>query len=138
MDRPVAPGRSFTLGATLRDGGANFSVFSKHGIGVELCLFDRVDDARPACVIVLDPRMHRTYHYWHVFVPDIAPSQLHAFRVQGLFDPANGLRFDASKVLLDPYGNPSPGPPPGAARRHAGREIMPLPRSRAWSLIRCI
>jgi glycogen operon protein len=104
MDRPVAPGRSFTLGATLRDGGANFSVFSKHGIGVELCLFDRVDDARPARVIVLDPRMHRTYHYWHVFVPDIAPSQLHAFRVQGLFDPANGLRFDASKVLLDPYG----------------------------------
>jgi pullulanase/glycogen debranching enzyme len=104
MDRPVAPGRSFTLGATLRDGGANFSVFSKHGIGVELCLFDRVDDARSARVIALDPRMDCTYHYWHVFVPDIAPGQLHAFRVHGLFDPANGRRFDASKVLLDPYG----------------------------------
>jgi isoamylase len=104
MDRPIAPGRSYPLGATLRDGGVNFSVFSKHSAGVELCLFDHVDDARPARVIALDPRMHRTYHYWHVFVPDIAPGQLYGFRVQGLFDPANGLRFDASKVLLDPYG----------------------------------
>jgi isoamylase len=104
MDRPIAPGRSYPLGATLRDGGVNFSVFSKHSAGVELCLFDHVDDARPARVIALDPRTHRTYHYWHVFVPDIAPGQLYGFRVQGLFDPANGLRFDASKVLLDPYG----------------------------------
>jgi glycogen operon protein len=104
MDHPVAPGRSFPLGATLQDGGANFSVFSKHSTGVELCLFDRVDDARPARVIALDPRSHRTYHYWHVFVPGILPGQLYTFHVHGLFDPANGLRFDASKTLLDPYG----------------------------------
>jgi len=104
MDHPVARGRSFPLGSTLRDGGANFSVFSKHSTGVELCLFDRVDDPRPAAVIALDPRTHRTYHYWHVFVPGIAPGQLYAFRVHGLFDPVNGLRFDASKTLLDPYG----------------------------------
>jgi isoamylase len=104
MDAPAAQGRSFPLGATLCDGGVNFSVFSKHSTGVELCLFDRVDDARPARVISLDPRTHRTYHYWHVFVPDIAPGQLYAFRVHGLHDPANGLRFDASKMLLDPYG----------------------------------
>jgi isoamylase len=104
MDRPITPGRSYPLGTALRDGGVNFSVFSKHGTGVELCLFDHVDDARPARVIALDPRTHRTYHYWHVFVPGVAPGQLYAFRVQGPFDPANGLRFDASKVLLDPYG----------------------------------
>ena len=104
MDAPAAQGRSFPLGATLCDGGVNFSVFSKHSTSVELCLFDRVDDARPARVISLDPRTHRTYHYWHVFVPDIAPGQLYAFRVHGLHDPANGLRFDASKMLLDPYG----------------------------------
>ena len=47
MDEPVAQGRSFPLGSSLRDGGANFSVFSKHSTGVELCLFDQVDDARP-------------------------------------------------------------------------------------------
>jgi isoamylase len=104
MDAPAAHGRSFPLGATLCDGGVNFSVFSKHSTGVELCLFDRVDDARPARVISLDPRTHRTYHYWHVFVPGIAPGQLYAYRVHGLHDPADGLRFDASKTLLDPYG----------------------------------
>jgi pullulanase/glycogen debranching enzyme len=100
----VAQGRSFPLGATLCDGGANFSVFSKHSTAVELCLFDRVDDAEPARVIALDPRTHRTYHYWHTFIPGIAHGQLYAFRVQGPLDPANGLRFDASKTLLDPYG----------------------------------
>jgi glycogen operon protein len=47
MDAPAARGQSFPLGATLCDGGVNFSVFSKHSTGVELCLFDRVDDARP-------------------------------------------------------------------------------------------
>jgi isoamylase len=104
MSQPIAAGRSYPLGATLRDGGVNFSVFCKHGTNVQLCLFDHVDDARPARVIALDPRTHRTYHYWHVFIPGIAPGQLYAFRAEGLFDPTNGLRFDASKVLLDPYG----------------------------------
>ena len=37
--------------------------------GVELLLFDREDDSRPARVIPLDPAANRTYHYWHVFVP---------------------------------------------------------------------
>ena len=30
--------------------------------------------------------------------------QLYGFRVHGPFDPARGLRFDPSKLLLDPYG----------------------------------
>jgi isoamylase len=104
MDQPTAQGRSYPLGATLGDGGANFCVFSKFSTGVELSLFDHVDAARPARVIALDPRIHRTYHYWHVFVPGISPGQIYGFRVHGLLDPANGLRFDASKLLLDPYG----------------------------------
>jgi pullulanase/glycogen debranching enzyme len=78
MDRPIAPGRSYPLGARLRDDRVNFSVFSKYSTGVELCLFDHVDDARPARLIALDPRTHRTYHYWHVFVPGVAPGQLYA------------------------------------------------------------
>ena len=58
----------------------------------------------PARVIDLDPRTHRTYHYWHVFVPGIGAGQLYAYRAFGPFDPERGLRFDPSKVLLDPYG----------------------------------
>ena len=55
-------------------------------------------------VVDLDPRSHRTYHYWHAFVPGIGAGQVYAYRAFGPFDPGRGLRFDPSKVLLDPYG----------------------------------
>src|SRR4030095_5865887 len=97
-------GRSSPLGATVVDGGVNFSLFSRSATGVELLLFDREDDARPARVLRLDPTTHRTYHYWHVGVPGIRPGQLYGYRVAGPSDPAHGLRFDPAKVLLDPYG----------------------------------
>ena len=58
----------------------------------------------PSRVIHLDPSANRTYHYWHVFVPGLQPGQLYGYRAHGPFDPPQGLRFDASKVLLDPYG----------------------------------
>jgi len=97
-------GSSSPLGATPSPDGVNFSVFSRHGTGVELLLFDAVDDTRAARVVRLDPAVNRTYYYWHVFVPETRPGQLYAYRVEGPFDPANGLRFDPTKVLLDPYG----------------------------------
>jgi len=92
------------LGATCYGEGVNFSLFSKHATGVELLLFDSVDEARPARVIRLDPAANRTYHYWHTFVPGLEPGQIYGYRAEGPFDPANGLRFDPTKVLIDPYG----------------------------------
>ena len=97
-------GRSFPLGATVLSDGVNFSVFSREASRVDLLLFDDAAATRPARVIELDPRTHRTYHYWHVFVPGIGPGQVYAYRAFGPFDPARGLRFDPDKVLLDPYG----------------------------------
>jgi glycogen operon protein len=95
---------SSPLGATPSAGGVNFSVFSKHATGVQLLLFDRVDDARPARIVRLDPSADRTYHYWHVFVAGVKPGQMYAYRVDGPCDPSSGTRFDPTKVLLDPYG----------------------------------
>jgi len=92
------------VGATLRPGGVNFSLYSRNATGVELLLFDSADDAMPARVIRIDPGSNLTYHYWHVFVPGIQAGQLYGYRVWGPFDPGNGLRFDPMKVLLDPYG----------------------------------
>ena len=63
-------GNSSPLGATVVDGGVNFSLFSRDARGVELLLFDRPDDAKPVRAISLDPVINRTYHYWHVFVPE--------------------------------------------------------------------
>ena len=68
-------GHSSPLGATVVDGGVNFSLFSRSATGVELLLFDREDDARPARVMRLDPVANRTYHYWHVGMPGIRPGQ---------------------------------------------------------------
>ncbi|HEV3209369.1 MAG TPA: hypothetical protein VGY91_03835 [Chthoniobacterales bacterium] len=59
---------------------------------------------RPSRSIELDPRTQRTYHYWHVFVPDVEAGQLYSYRVHGPLDPARGMRFDSTKLLLDPYG----------------------------------
>lgn len=96
-------GQSFPLGATVLPGGVNFSVFSRHATRVEVLLFDSAAAAQPTRLVDLDPRMHRTYHYWHAFVPGIGSGQLYAFRTFGPFDP-DGLRFDPSKALLEPYG----------------------------------
>ena len=103
-DQAENRGRSYPLGATTLPGGVNFSVFSRNATAVELLLFDREDDSRPARVIAIDPAVNRTYHYWHVFVPGVQPGQLYGYRVHGPSDPANGMRFDPAKVLLDPYG----------------------------------
>ena len=66
-------------------------------------LFDRPDEGQPATVISLDANTHRTGSYWHVFVPGVKPGQLYGYRVTGPYQPEEGLRFDPSKLLLDPY-----------------------------------
>ena len=113
------PGRPHPLGATPGPGGVNFSVWSRHASRVELVLFDRAG-GRPSRVLPLDPARHRTYHYWHAFVPGLAPGQLYGWRAHGPFDPARGHRFDGEKLLLDPYGR-AVAVPPGYDRAAAGR-----------------
>ena len=102
--RPVGPGASAPLGATVCPGGVNFSVFSRDATRMELLLFDDANSARPATVIPLDANRNRTYHYWHAFVPDLEAGQVYAYRAHGPAAPERGLRFDGEKVLLDPYG----------------------------------
>src|SRR4029453_8932738 len=96
-------GTSAPLGATVAAEGVNFSVFSKCATAVELLLFDDVEAPAPSRVVRLDPRAHRTYHYWHVLVPDLQAGQVYAYRAHGPFAPERGLRFDPQKVLIDPY-----------------------------------
>ena len=104
MSDSLEEGSSSPLGATPAPNGVNFSVFSRHATGVQLLLFEGVDDTKAARVVRLDPSANRTYHYWHVFVPNVRAGQLYGYRVEGPFDPSSGMRFDPTKVLLDPYG----------------------------------
>jgi isoamylase len=97
-------GQSAPLGATVSARGVNFSLYSRDATGIELLLFDQAEDAKPSHVIILDPVFNRTYHYWHTFAPDVRPGQLYGFRAHGPFDPTHGMRFEHTKLLLDPYG----------------------------------
>jgi isoamylase len=102
MTAAFAPGEPHPLGATVGEGGVNFSVFSKHATVVELLLFASIDDETPR-VIRLDARTHRTFDYWHVWVDGLVPGQLYGYRVHGPWQPEAGHRFDGDKVLVDPY-----------------------------------
>lgn len=105
ISQPPAEGESFPPGSTIYPEGVNFSLFCKNGTSVELLLFDHVDDTEPSQVIALHPQLNRTYHYRHTFVQGIGNGQLYAYRINGPYEPGKGHRFDATKILLDPYAN---------------------------------
>ncbi|MGI1660891.1 glycogen debranching protein GlgX [Palleronia sp. KMU-117] len=101
----VTAGRPAPLGATPTDGGVNFALFSEHATRVTLCLFDdrgretRID--LPEC----------DGHIWHGHVLGIGPGQLYGYRVHGPYRPEDGHRFNANKLLLDPYARHITGHP---------------------------
>jgi isoamylase len=97
------PGHSFPIGSTYSAKGVNFSLFSKHAEKVDLLFFDSQEQVEPSFVFHLNPMVNKTYHYWHVFIPEIQPGQYYGYRVWGPYDPGRGMRFDPTKVLLDPY-----------------------------------
>lgn len=103
MNNDLLPGSSFPLGATVYPHGVNFCVFSKNCETVELLLFDYPTDPAPSRVIPLDRELNRTFYYWHVFVQGLKAGQVYGYRVFGESRFEVGMRFDGSKVLLDPY-----------------------------------
>jgi isoamylase len=93
-------GYPYPLGATWTGNGVNFALFSEHATGVELCLFD---DLMATEENIRIPVSEHTDQVWHEFLADVRPGQLYGFRVSGPYDPERGLRFNSSKLLLDPY-----------------------------------
>lgn len=103
MNFPVQSGKSHALGATVYEGGVNFCLYSKYATGIDLLLFDSPDAPYPAQTIHLNPQEHRSFHYWHAFVHGLQAGQVYAYRASGPYLVGEGLRFDPTKVLLDPY-----------------------------------
>src|ERR1700736_3423609 len=93
-------GHPYPLGATWLGNGVNFSLFSEHAAAVDLCLFDNMDAGQENIRI---PMTEQTGQVWHLFLPEARPGQLYGYRVSGPYDPARGLRFNNSKLLIDPY-----------------------------------
>ena len=99
----VEPGRQHPLGATVDDDGVNFVIYAPDAEGVELLLFGAHDDVLPEAVIVLNAAVHKTFHFWHVYLRGLRERQHYAYRVHGPANVAEGHRFDPDKVLIDPY-----------------------------------
>jgi isoamylase len=95
----VWPGRPYPLGATWDGEGVNFSLFSEHAQKVELCLFD--PSGRRELYRISLPE--QTDQVWHGYLPEARPGLLYGYRVHGPYEPANGLRFNPNKLLVDPY-----------------------------------
>ncbi|MBA8817289.1 glycogen operon protein [Microbacterium halimionae] len=91
------PGSTYPLGATFDGNGTNFALFSEGADRVELCLFD--DDGEETRYDLVDVDAF----VWHGFLPNVGPGQRYGFRVHGEYDPSSGRRFNANKLLLDPY-----------------------------------
>ncbi|GAA0614844.1 glycogen debranching protein GlgX [Sporichthya brevicatena] len=90
-------GLPFPLGATPGPGGTNFAVASEVADSVEICLFD---EGGGETRVELP---ERTAHVFHGFLPGVGPGQRYGLRVHGPWDPANGLRCNPHKLLLDPH-----------------------------------
>ena len=91
------PGRAYPLGATSGSDGTNFAVSSGIADGVTLCLFDADGTERQISLEEQDAGV------WHAFVPGVGAGQRYGYRVSGPYQPAQGLRCNPNKLLLDPY-----------------------------------
>lgn len=95
-------GRVFPFGATLTDGGVNFSIFSKEATGCTLVLFHH--GQKKPFVEIPFPEEFRIGNVYTmmVFGIDVDTTE-YGYRFEGPYKPEEGLRFDPDAVLLDPY-----------------------------------
>ena len=101
--RSVRVGSPIPLGTSRRENGGNFAFVSRHATGVRLEFFDHLHDRAPVRAVDLDPLRNRTGDVWHVWVDNIEPGQLYAYRVNGPYSPGEGQRFNFALLLLDPF-----------------------------------
>jgi glycogen operon protein len=97
-DFVIYPGDPFPLGSTWDGNGVNFALYAENATAVEVSLFD---DANTEIARLKLPE--RSHQVWHGYIPGLKPGQLYGFRVHGPYEPQNGHRFNANKLLIDPY-----------------------------------
>jgi len=83
-------------GAILFETGVEFAVWSSHATHIDLCLYE---GEKQFCRLPMerDGDMHR------LFIDGLKEGARYGYRADGLYDPDNGLWFDPSKLLVDPY-----------------------------------
>ncbi|MEO8836991.1 MAG: glycogen debranching enzyme GlgX, partial [Caldimonas sp.] len=95
----VWPGKPYPRGAHWDGEGVNFALFSRHADAVELCLFDERGRRERQRITMRE----RTDDVWHCYLPEARPGLAYGYRVHGPYAPEEGHRFNANKLLVDPY-----------------------------------
>ena len=96
-------GVPYPMGASVNSQGVNFAVFSRHAKSVTLEFYQNAGDAQPYATVALDPELNKTGDIWHVQVHGLKPECLYLYRVVGPFAPTEGMRFNGSLRVFDPY-----------------------------------
>ncbi|MDP3821682.1 MAG: glycogen debranching protein GlgX [Burkholderiales bacterium] len=119
--RACLPCRPWPLGATPMEWqghrGVNLAVFSRHATAVHWCLFDA--DGHETDRV---PITACTDGIWHGFLPGLEAGQLYGLRAEGPWQPAAGHRFNAAKLLIDPYARELVGSTAELSKEVAGQE----------------
>ena len=98
----VRPGFFLDFGATVIPGGVNFTIQSHKATSCELLLFHR-EAEEPFAVLPFPDNYRIGFCYsMIVFGLDIEEFE-YAYRLDGPYDEKKRLRFDRTKILLDPY-----------------------------------
>ncbi len=92
-------GRPWPLGSSWDGRGVNFAVFSAHARSVELCVFSADGSTQLASA----PLPGHSHDVWHGYLEGAAPGLVYGLRAHGPWRPDRGQRFNAHKLLLDPY-----------------------------------
>lgn len=95
----ILAGTPRPLGAHWDGAGTNFALFSAHATAVELCLYDPSGQVEQARLMLPE----KSQDVWHGYVPGVQPGTCYGYRVHGPWEPQAGHRFNAHKLLLDPY-----------------------------------
>ena len=98
----MQPADPRVLGATLTDGGCNFAIWSNAADAVELCLFNEVNGKLVETRFALS---HRNGPIWHGYLAGVRTGQRYGYRIYGPWTPEQGARFNAAKLLIDPYAH---------------------------------
>ena len=106
-DKPsrVREGSAAAHGAIWDGKGTNFTLFSANATKVEVCLFDPRGETELERLVLPE----YTDQFWHGYIPDVHPATVYGYRVHGPYEPVAGHRFNANKLVLDPYARAHTG-----------------------------
>ncbi|KZS51849.1 glycogen operon protein [Rhizobium sp. BK226] len=86
-------------GAIVFETGVEFAVWSRDAAQIELCLFE--DDGNREFARL--PMARDSNHIHRLFVDGLKAGARYGYRADGIYAPDNGLWYDPSKLLIDPY-----------------------------------